>query len=155
MISEKSVEHKTTLGSVRRMMLVVLVLGLLGTTAELLLLAHVEGVLQLIPLILMAAALFVIGWHLLTGTPASLRALRVSMLAFVLAGAVGVGLHYRGSMEFQAEVDPDLAGFALFKKVLTSKAPPALAPGVMVQLGLLGLAYTYRNEKRSKQEAGP
>jgi cation transport ATPase len=143
-IPKKSVEHKTMMGSVRRMMLFILVFGLLGTAAELLLLSHVEGALQLIPLILMLAALLVIGWHLLAGTRSSLRAMRVSMLAFVLAGAVGVGLHYRGSMEFQTEVDPELAGFALFKKVMTSKAPPALAPGIMVQLGLLGLAYTWR-----------
>ena len=138
------------MGSVRSMMLVILVLGLLGTAVELLLLSHDEGVLQLIPLILMAAALLVIGWHLLSGTRSSLRALRVSMLAFVLAGAVGVGLHYRGSMEFQTEVDPALAGFALFKKVMTSKAPPALAPGVMVQLGLLGLVYTWRHPASSE-----
>jgi hypothetical protein len=33
----------------------------------------------------------------------------------------------------------------LFVKVVTAKAPPALAPGVMVQLGLLGLVYTYKH----------
>ncbi len=134
------------------MILAILVLGVVGTAAELLLLSHDEGALQLIPLVLMAVGLLVIGWNLLSGTPSSLRAMRVSMLAFIMAGAVGVGLHYRGSAEFQTEVDPTLAGFALFKKVMTSKAPPALAPGVMAQLGLLGLAYTYRHPAYSEEQ---
>jgi len=135
----------------RRIILTILVLGLLGTAAELLLLSHDEGVLQLVPLILMAVGLIVIAWHIVSGTTNSLRAMRASMLAFILAGAVGVGLHYRGSAEFQTEVDPTLAGFALFRKVMTSKAPPALAPGVMAQLGLLGLAYTYRHPASSRK----
>jgi len=28
---------------------------------------------------------------------------------------------------------------------MTAKTPPALAPGAMIQLGLLGLVYTYRH----------
>ena len=138
-------EPTETLGSIRRLLLVILFLGIAGTSTELLLLNHDEGVLQLIPLILMAVGILVIAWHALRGTTSSLHALRVSMLAFVVAGAVGVGLHYRGSAEFQTEVDPTLAGLALFQKVIRSKAPPALAPGAMAQLGLLGLAYTYRH----------
>ena len=124
----------------------------MGTAAELLLLSHDEGALQLIPLVLIAVGLLVIFWHLLFVSPTSLRALRVSMLAFILAGAVGIGLHYRGSAEFQTEVDPTLGRFALFKKVMTSKAPPALAPGIMAQLGLLGLAYTYRHPAYSREK---
>ncbi len=31
----------------------------------------------------------------------------------------------------------------LLEKVLHAKAPPLLAPGMMMQLGLLGLAYVY------------
>ena len=135
----------------RRIILAILVLGLAGTAVELLLLSHDEGALQLIPLFLMAVGLVVIVWHVTSGTRNSLRAMRVSMLAFILAGAAGVWLHYRGSAEFQTEVDPTLAGFALFKKVMTSKAPPALAPGVMAQLGLLGLAYTYRHPAYSRK----
>jgi len=136
----------------RRIILGILIFGVIGTAVELLLLSHDEGVLQLVPLVLMAVGLLVIGWHLISASAASLLAMRVSMLAFILAGAVGVGLHYRGSAEFQTEVDPALDGFALFKKVMTSKAPPALAPGVMAQLGLLGLAYTYRHPAYSRDK---
>jgi hypothetical protein len=33
----------------------------------------------------------------------------------------------------------------LFSTVMTAKAPPAMAPGAMVQLGLIGLVYCYRH----------
>ena len=48
-------------------------------------------------------------------------------------------------MEFQLEVQPELSGSTLLWKVLQAKTPPALAPGVMAQLGLIGLAYAYRH----------
>ena len=70
------------------------------------------------------------------------------MLGFVVAGLAGVYYHYRANLEFQLETDPSLAGSALLWRVLAAKAPPALAPGVMIQFGLLGLAYTYRNRER-------
>src|SRR3954465_11019230 len=117
------------MGALGRILLGILIFGIIGTARELLLLSHDEGALQLVPLALIAVGMFVICWHLLSVSRTSLRVLRLSMLAFILSGVVGVGLHYRGSAEFQTEVDPTLGGFALFKKVMTSKAPPALAPG--------------------------
>jgi len=62
----------------------------------------------------------------------------------VAAGAAGVYFHYRANVEFQLESDPSLRGRALVWRVLQAKVPPVLAPGVMIQFGLLGLAYTYR-----------
>jgi hypothetical protein len=127
------------------MMLFLLLLGLIGTAIELWLLDHSEDWLQWIPLILIAAGLLVASWHMISGAKASLRVMRVIMIGFVLSGAIGIGLHYRGGVEFQQEVDPSITGIDLFLKVMESKAPPMLAPGVMAQLGLLGLAYTYRH----------
>ena len=74
----------------------------------------------------------------------SVRVLRGVMLVFLVAGVAGVYYHYRANVEFQRESDPSLAGRELLWSVLRAKVPPALAPGVMVQLGLLGLVYTYR-----------
>jgi hypothetical protein len=54
-------------------------------------------------------------------------------------------LHYGGNSEFQREVDPAIGGWSLVVKVMTAKAPPALAPAGLIQLGLLGLLYTYRH----------
>jgi hypothetical protein len=64
---------------------------------------------------------------------------QAAMAIAIITGAVGVVLHYRANMEFQLELDPSLSGVALMMKVLEAKAPPALAPGNMMLLGLVGL----------------
>ena len=137
--------HGDPLSTVRRFLLAIIVLGLTGTGAELLLLAHYEDSAQLVPLFFIALTLVAIGAHVTIGGAGSLLLLRVMMGFLVAAGALGVVLHYQGSMEFQLEMDPTLSGMALAAKVLRAKAPPTLAPGIMAQLGLLGFVYTYRH----------
>ena len=61
-----------------------------------------------------------------------------------VSGATGTVLHYRANMEFKLEMDPSMSGLALFWSVVQAKAPPALAPGNMALLGLLGLACAFR-----------
>jgi hypothetical protein len=56
-----------------------------------------------------------------------------------------MALHFRGNMEFQLDIDPSLGGWALVSKVIRAKAPPAMAPAAMAQLGLLGLVYCHRH----------
>ena len=120
---------------------------MVGTGVELLLLEHYDEPAQLVPLFLIAIAIGVLVWHTARRDTASLRALQATMLLFVLGGAVGVALHFRGAAEFQLELNPALGTWDLTKKVMRAKAPPVLAPGVLVQLGFLGLAYTYRDPK--------
>ena len=67
------------------------------------------------------------------------------MALFVASGFVGVALHFEGNAEFQREIDPSINGLDLFWKVMRAKAPPALAPGAMVELGLLGLVYAFKH----------
>jgi len=116
-----------------------------GSTTELILLAHTEDWRQWIPLILLAAALSALAWHWLSRSAMSTQALRWLMLAFVVSGLAGIYLHFQGSAEFKLESNPKLGGMALFWEAIRSKAPPLLAPGAMVQLGLLGLVYTYKH----------
>jgi len=123
----------------------VLVFGLIGTGTELLLLEHYQGGWQLVPLCLLGLALGVVVWHLVRPHAGNVRALCVLMLLFLFAGAVGIGLHYDGAAEFQLEMDPSQSGWDVFKKAVHAKAPPILAPGVMMQLGLIGLTYAYRH----------
>ena len=130
---------------VRRILLAVLTLGMAGSTTELLLLKHTEDVRQWIPLILLAAALTALAWHGLSGSTLSTQVLRWLMLAFVVSGLVGVYFHFQGSAEFKLESNPRLSGMALFWEAIRGKAPPLLAPGAMVQLGLLGWVYTYKH----------
>jgi hypothetical protein len=127
----------------RRWVLGVLVLGLAGTMTELVLLEHYEQVLQFVPLLLIVAAVAAIAWQLMRNDATSLRALEIIMVLFALAGFAGVAAHFRGSAEFQLDLNPSMSAWELVEKVMRAKAPPLLAPGMMLQMGLLGLAYVY------------
>jgi len=127
----------------RRWVLAVLVLGLVGTVTELVLLEHYEQPLQLVPLVLIVAAVAAIAWQWRRNDAASLRALAITMVLFVLAGGAGMVAHFHGSAEFQLELNPSMGMWELMEKIMRAKAPPLLAPGMMLQMGLLGLAYVY------------
>ena len=129
----------------RRFLLGILWLGIAGTLAELLLLAHYEEASQWIPIALLAITLLLSGVVALRPTHGSIRLLQAVMVLMIIAGGVGMYLHLHANMEFQLEMDSTLKGFALLRKSMVAKAPPALAPGVMTQLGLIGLAYTFKH----------
>ena len=135
----------------RRWILLILVLGLLGTVTELVLLEHYERPLQFVPLVLIVAALGVLWWEFRRRDLASRRAMQIVMALFVLAGFVGFVAHFQGSAEYQLELNPDMSNWELLEKILRAKAPPLLAPGMMLQLGLLGLAYVFSDPKLSKE----
>ena len=121
----------------------VLVLGLAGTVTELILLEHYEQALQFVPLVLIGLGVVVLGSYYARGNTASLRALQIVMGLFVLSGFAGMLAHFNGSMEYQLELNPDMSTWELLEKILHAKAPPLLAPGMMMQMGLLGLAYAF------------
>ena len=129
----------------RRLILALLTFGLAGTIVDLFGLAHYQEPWQIVPIAFIILSLLVVLWHIFTGSAASLRTLRALMPLLIVVGLIGVGLHLKGSMEFQLEANPDLGGWALIKKLLRAKAPPAMAPGIMVQLGLLGTIYGYKH----------
>jgi hypothetical protein len=137
---------------VRRWLLWALLIGLAGTEVELLLLAHYEDATQWAPLVLIAAAIGGVAWHGARKDRTSLRALQVLMILFVAAGLTGIGLHYRGAAAFQREINPAIGTWELIKKVARVQAPPLLAPGVMVQLGLIGLAYGFTDSREKRRE---
>lgn len=133
------------LRAVRRLLLLILAIGMLGTATDLVLIEHYEEAWQMPPLALIGVALIIVAILWFRPTPTGVTALRIAMVLFIASGALGVLLHYNGNREFQTELDPSLTGWALFVKVVTAKAPPAMAPGAMVQLGLIGLVFTYRH----------
>jgi hypothetical protein len=139
------------LGLLRWWILAILVLGLAGTVTELVLLEHYEQPLQFVPLVLIVAAVSVLWWELRRHDLASRRATQIVMALFVLAGFVGFAAHFRGAAEYQLELNPDMSNWELLEKILRAKAPPLLAPGMMLQLGLLGLAYVFSDPKPSKE----
>ena len=62
---------------VRQWLVWILLLGLVGTEIELLLLEHYDGASQFIPLVLIAAALVAVVWHMSRPGSLSLRTLIV------------------------------------------------------------------------------
>lgn len=119
-------------------LLLILALAVFGTLAELLLLEHYEGWRQWLPLggLVLSAASGV--WFALARTTTARAAFQCVMLTLVLLGVAGVILHWRGNLEFEREISPELSGWALWRDV-ASGATPVLAPGSLVPFGLLGL----------------
>jgi hypothetical protein len=113
------------LKSLRRGMLGLVGLGTTGICVELVLLEHYGDWNQLIPLVVAGIGLPATLWMALAPGLAALRVWQFTMLLFVGTGITGITMHY--------DVTSDTV------------APPVLAPGLFVQLGLLGLLYTLRH----------
>ena len=129
----------------RRILLTILLLGMAGVSLELWLMAHTEDFYQLIPLWLAAAGTVMSVVVAMRPSLASVRLFQAVMALFLVSGVIGMVLHFQVNIEFQQEMDAALSGLALFQKAILAKSPPALAPGAMIQLGLIGLAYTFRH----------
>lgn len=129
-----------------------LVLGLLTTGMELLLMEHYGDLWQLTPLVLIGLAIGILVWHGVRASAASVRTLQGTMMLFLLAGVIGGTLHFQGAAEFQLEIDPSIGRWELFNKVMRAKVPPVLAPGLMLQIGLIGLTYAYRHPLTTEPE---
>jgi hypothetical protein len=130
------------LSVVRRGLVLILVLAMVGIFAELLLVEHFEDAWQFVPLVLLVLGLAGVAWHARAPSRASLRTLRSLMTAFMIAGLIGFYLHFRGNVEFELEENPNATRWVLFKEAMMG-ATPALAPGVMIQIGLIGLLYAF------------
>jgi hypothetical protein len=131
-------------GLLRRLLLGLMLLGMLGLGAELLLLEHFENVWQWVPLVLLAVGFLLGAAVWMRPGRATLRAFRALSAVFVVAGALGMYLHLDGNVEFERESDSGLRGLPLVWEALRG-ATPALAPGALAQLGLLGLALAHRH----------
>jgi len=133
-----------TVAALRRVLLALVFLGAGGLALELLLLEHFESAWQWTPIVLLGgvlAATAALAWRPSAG---AVRLFRGLMALCVFAGLVGVYLHYRGNVEFELEREPLRRGVTLFWAAIRG-ATPALAPASLSQLGLLGLACTFRH----------
>ena len=128
----------------RTVLLYVLVVGALGILAELLLLGHDDDTLQFIPLGIGAAYLLAFAWYGATRARRAVLAVRVVSGLACVSAAVGIFLHYRANVEWELETTPTMHGMELFREAVTGSLP-LLAPGAMLQLGLLGLLWSHRH----------
>lgn len=134
----------------RGFLLTIFLLGVIGAAAELLLLGHTEDWRQWLPLALFLVSLIVLLLHAVVRRSFTQRIFQATMLLFIVSGAVGCWFHYQAKREFKLEGNPALAGWELFREAMVSGAvPPVLAPGMMIQLGLIGLACCYRLQSPS------
>jgi hypothetical protein len=140
-----TVTDEATARTLRAFILLLVGGGTIAVFVDLMLLSHYKDSNQLIPLTVAAAGLVSTAWAAVSPRNAAIRALQFLMLCFVGTGVIGITLHIKGGIAHQGELDPSLAGRALFWKVVAAPDPPVLSPGIMVELGLLGLVYTYRH----------
>ncbi len=134
----------------RRIVLFIIAFGVLGTVTELLLIGHYKELTQWPPLILLGLTALGVVLMLRQPSAMTLRYFRLLMVVMLVSSLVGVFFHLKGNIEFKLETNPDLAGMPLLWKAIKS-GTPVLAPGMMAQLGFLGLAFTFRHPKLQPQ----
>ena len=136
------------LATITNVILAVLLLGMGGLLVELSLIAHYEDAAQWVPLVLLPIALIALAVDYLSSTRSTQVIVQMTMGLIIAAGVLGIYFHFHGSREFQLEMDPQMRGANLVWHVLRAKSPPTLAPGLMVNLGILGLGYVYLRRGR-------
>lgn len=139
-----------TLGALRRLLFWLFLFSAAVLLVELVLLEHTETLLQLLPMFATALAVAMLAWLRVRAGRVAVRLTQVVLVALGAIGLVGLFLHYQANMELELELAPDMAGWELFWESIHG-AMPALAPGLMAQLALLGLAYTFRHPALSRQ----
>ena len=153
--SERASRWREESGSgrpLRWLLLWIMLVGTVGLLLELVLTGHFEDALQWIPLVALGMGLVVVVALLARPTRGAVRLLRALSVAFVLAGALGVWLHFDGNLEWEREDDPSARTATLARRALTG-AVPLLAPGALAQLGLIGLVVAYRHPSLDRREA--
>ena len=130
--------------ALRRVLLVLVGLGAAGLVLELLLLEHFDEWTQWLPLLVLGVVIATATALWLRPRRAILRAFAVTMALTMLTGVAGLWLHFAGNRAFELELDGTQTGWLLLWHSLRG-ATPALAPGAMIQLGLLGLLVTWRH----------
>jgi hypothetical protein len=140
---------RLTRASLHQLLLALGVIGIVGLEIELALLRHAESLSQWIPHVTLFIGLLTTPAVYFRPGPRTLRAFQLMMIIFTAVGALGVYFHLHGNVEFAQERDPSLSGVRLLWKALRG-ASPALAPGALGQLGLLGLLYSYKHPALSR-----
>jgi hypothetical protein len=137
--------------SLRQMLLGLVLIGIVGLIVELLLLKHYDSFTQVIPIASLGLGLATTIVVARNTTRATMRAFQAMMWVFLFAGLLGLFFHFKGNIEWALERTPELGGWPLTWKALRG-ATPALAPGALAQLGLLGLAWSFRHPALQQNE---
>jgi hypothetical protein len=128
----------------RHLALYVFLVGVAGTSAELVFLEHFEDAWQWAPMALLASGAAVALWIRVRPGPVGVRAFRGIAAAYLAAAALGIYLHLKANIEFELELRPTTPRSELLVVTLRG-AIPALAPGTMAYLGLIALLICFRH----------
>jgi hypothetical protein len=152
------IEHSTTT-TLRRFALALAAIGVIGTLLELTLIKHYASKDQVIPYVLLGLAALGVIAVAVRPTTFVLRVFQVLMVVTVLGSGIGMLEHLKANARNAGAITDGerlpttpsaiLAGINGFA--------PLLAPGVLAQVGLLGLAFTYRHpnlQASSNRRAG-
>lgn len=132
--------NETERFSLKRVLFAALLFMIVGMGLELYLLGHYEDTLQLIPLFCIGGTLLILSILLFQQSAFFLGVFKLLLGLTALSGLYGTFLHLRANYEFEQEMKPSTADWDLFLESL-SGALPALAPGSMILLALLGYSY--------------
>ena len=142
----------------RNLTLLIFTVGAMGSMFDLMLLGHFENIRQWPPLFLLPAGLVMLAWQRTQRGHCSTRSFQGVMALFIVSGVVGVWFHCNSNAKLELQMHPSMDGWRVVRESLLGPAP-VLAPGTMVQLGLLGLTYTYRHpflrRRFSPSDTGP
>ena len=134
-----------TLRCVRLLILAAIAAALIVTEAELLFVGHTgsnNG--QVIAVVLVSLGLITVSCHAILRNTSSIVVLRLTMYLFLIFGIDGLFTHYHWAVQSALKSQPTLVGMPLVYATLSGKIP-LLAPGMLIEIGLLGLIYTFQH----------
>ena len=126
--------------NVKQLIIAALLFMMVGTALELYLLGHYEDRLQLVPILCIGISIITLCLLFYRRTNWTIRLYKLVLGLTALSGVYGTFLHLQANYEFEVEMKPTAKGWELFLESL-SGALPALAPGSMIVLALIGYSY--------------
>ena len=99
---------------------------------------------QWTPLTMLTLSALTTVWVWRRPGPGVLRVYRGVMVVCVVAAVAGMVFHYNANATLELELDPTVGGVDLFWKAMRGGVP-SLAPGALLQVGLIGLIASWRH----------
>ena len=113
-----------------------------GTVAELLLLNHTDGGVQLIPFVLCGLGFVAILSVIFKPEQKTVWAMRFIMIITMIGSLFGMVEHLQGNLEFARELHASMSEMELFLETIQG-ANPLLAPGMLAVGALIALGASF------------
>src|SRR5215471_10966581 len=104
--------------TIRLILLITVVSGMIGLEAELFLLGHIKPLLQLVPVLLIALGLGAMAWPWISPNSRSMKLFQTTMALCIASGFIGIVVHLAFSTCKATKKDKTLHGLTLFRVAL-------------------------------------